>query len=70
MLLGARVLPRVGLLATLAGWSLLPRHQPGQPQPTVSPSRGTDARSRGDRRPDGLPETLTVADLPGSDRKG
>ncbi|MGQ0777319.1 MAG: hypothetical protein ACT4NY_23370 [Pseudonocardiales bacterium] len=63
MLLGTRVLPRVGLLATQAGWPLLPRRQPGQSQPTVSPSCRTDAREHGDRRPDSLPVALTVAEL-------
>ena len=70
MLLGPRGLPMVSQLATLAGWPLLPRQQPGRPQPTVSPSCGTDAGSRGDRRRDGLPVVLTVAELLDSNRKG
>lgn len=60
MLFGTQVLPMIVPLATLAGRPLLPRQQPGQPQPTVSPSGGTDARGRSDRRLDSLPGALTV----------
>lgn len=71
MLFGTRVLPMVGLLATLAGWLLLPRLQPDRPQPTVSPSCGADAaRHDGDQRPDGLPGMLAAAESPDSDWKG
>lgn len=63
MLFGTQVLPMIGPLATLAGGLLLSRQQPGQPQPTVSPSCGTDARGLGDRRPDCLPMAMTVAVL-------
>lgn len=54
----------------MLGWPLLSRHQPGQPQPTVRPARRSDAGSHGDRQLDGLPVARTVAELPGSDRKG
>ena len=70
MLSGTRAPPMVGLLVTQAGWPLLPRHQAGQPRPTVSPSRGSGTGSRGDRRPDDLLMTLIVVEVPVSDRKG
>lgn len=66
MLSGTRVLSMIGLYVTLAGWSLLPQRRPRQPQP-VSPTRGNHVWSRDDRLLDGLPETLAVTELPGSD---
>ena len=70
MLFGARVLPMVGLLATLAGWPLLLPQQPRQPQPTVSPSRATGIGSRVDRRPDGPAGDADGGRAPESDWEG
>lgn len=63
MLFGTQVPPMINPFTTLTGWPLPWGQQPGQPQPMVSPSYGTDARAPGDRRPDSLLRALIVAAL-------
>ncbi|MGH3914874.1 MAG: hypothetical protein ACRDTC_15920 [Pseudonocardiaceae bacterium] len=70
MSFGTRVPSMIDLLASPAGRPLPPRQQPGRSQPTMRPSGGTDVEVRPDRRVDGLPVALAVAELPDFNRKG
>jgi hypothetical protein len=69
MLFGTQILPMVDLIATPVGRYYRDSSPAGRGR-RLSPSRGTGAGGRGDRRPDGLPVARTVAEPSSSSWKG